>query len=159
MSVNYIPEGYHTITPYLVIKDAAKALDHYKQAFGAVELVRFATPEGVIKHAEMRIGDSRFMMTDEWPAMGARGPLSLGGTPVFLMLYVPDVDAVVAAALTAGAHLVKPVQDQFYGDRSGVVADPFGHLWAVATHKEDLTEAEIAGRDCGAAPSQSPPAA
>ena len=146
MAAHYIPEGYHTATPYMVIKDAARAMDFYKLAFGAVELMRMASPDGVIKHGEMRIGNSRIMMAEECPEMGARGPLTLGGSPIFLMLYVEDVDAVVAGAVKAGATLIRPVQDQFYGDRSGIVVDPFGHSWAVATHKEDVPEDELKRR-------------
>jgi PhnB protein len=146
MSVKPIPDGYHTATPYLIIQGAAKAIEFYKQAFGATELMRIEGPGGTIGHAEIKIGDSPIMMADEHPEMGFRGPQSLGGTPVSLMLYVEGVDAVVAQAVAAGATIMKPVQDQFYGDRSGTLVDPFGHVWTVATHIEDLSPDEISAR-------------
>ena len=141
--VKPIPDGYHTATPYLIIQGAAAALDFYKKAFGATELMRMAKPDGRIGHAEIRIGDSCIMLADEVPEMGYRGPKSLGGTPVSILLYFGDVDAVVARAVAAGAKLTRPVQDQFYGDRSGVIEDPFGHLWTIATHKEELSPEEM----------------
>lgn len=140
--VKPIPEGYHSLTPYLVIDGAAKALEYYKNAFGATELFRMEH-EGKIGHAEMKIGDSPFMLSDEHPEMGYRGPKTLGGSPVGLMIYVDDVDAVFKQAIAAGGVEAKPVQDQFYGDRSGTLTDPFGHIWTVATHKEDVTPEEI----------------
>jgi len=143
---NYIPEGYHTLTPYLVVSGAGRAIDFYKQAFGATELMRMPGPGGRIMHAEIQIGDSRLMLADECPEMDARSPQSVGGTPVGLALYVEDVDAVTARALSAGAKVVRPVQDQFYGDRSGTIADPFGHKWTIGTHKEDLSPEEIQKR-------------
>ena len=145
-TVKPIPEGYHAITPYLSVKGAAAAIEFYKRAFGATEVLRMPRPDGRIGHAELTIGDSRIMLADEHPEIDFRGPQSLGGTPVHLHLYVPDVDAVVERAVGAGARLVRPVQDQFYGDRLGMVADPFGHVWSVATHKEDLSMAEIEKR-------------
>jgi len=145
-TVKPIPDGHHTVTPYLIFKDASKAIDFCKQAFGAVEMVRMPKPDGRIGHAELRIGDSMIMLADEAPEMGARGPQSFGGTPVLMHLYVEDVDAVVANALAAGATLLRPVEDQFYGDRSGGVTDPFGHVWYVATHKEDLSHEQLQER-------------
>jgi PhnB protein len=146
MAVKPVPEGYHTVTPYLIIKGAAQALEFYKRAFGAQELFRMADPSGKIGHAEMQIGDSRVMLADEHPEMGHRGPSSPGATPVSLLLYVPDVDALAAQAIAAGASVSRPVQDQFYGDRSGTVIDPFGHVWTIATHKEDLAPEEMKRR-------------
>jgi PhnB protein len=146
MAVKPIPDGYHAITPYLCAQGAAGAIDFYKKAFGAKELFRMPGPGGAIGHAELEIGDSRVMLADEHPQMGFRSPKSVGGTPVHLYLYVPDVDRVVKGAVAAGATLVKPVVDQFYGDRSGSVEDPFGHVWHVSTHKEDLSPEEIGRR-------------
>jgi len=145
-NVKPIPEGYHAITPYLSIKGAADAIDFYKCAFGATEIMRMAQPDGRIGHAEVKLGDSRIMLADEFPDMDFRSPAAIGGTPVHLHFYVQDVDAVIKQAVAAGAKLVRPVQDQFYGDRSGSVADPFGHVWHVATHKEDLSMEEIRKR-------------
>ncbi len=119
-----IPEGYHTATPYLIIKDAAQAIEFYKKAFGATEVMRFAQPDGKIGHAEIQIGDSHIMLADEFPEMGARSPQSLGGSPVSILLYVEDVDAQAKLAVAAGAKVVRPVKDQFYGDRSGSFEDP-----------------------------------
>lgn len=140
--VKPIPEGYHSLTPYLVIDGAAQALDYYKKAFGATELFRM-DHEGKIAHAEMKIGDSPFMLSDEAPERGFKGPKALGGSPVGLMIYVDDVDTVFKQAIEAGGTEMKPVQDQFYGDRSGTLTDPFGHTWTVATHKEDVSPEEI----------------
>ena len=141
-----IPEGYHTATPYLIVQGAAQALDFYKSAFNAVETMRMPAPGGKVGHAEIRIGNSPIMLADEHPEMGYVGPQALGGTPVSLMLYVEDADAVFAKATAQGASVVKPMQNQFYGDRSGTVKDPFGHVWTVATHIEDLTPEEIQKR-------------
>jgi PhnB protein len=141
--VRAIPEGHHTVTPYLIVGDAAGALAFYKKAFGAEELMRVAAPRGKIGHAEIRIGDSVIMLADEYPDMNARGPHAFGGSPVSIHLYVEDVDTVARQAIAAGATVVRPVQDQFYGDRSGSFTDPFGHSWHVATHKEDLTPEEL----------------
>src|SRR5579864_6177873 len=129
MSVQPIPPGYHTVTPYLFVRNAGEAIEFYEKALGATELMRFAGPGGKIMHAEIRIGDSVVMIADEFPEMGARGPQSLGGPGVNLLLYVPDVDARFAQALAAGAKAMRPVADQFYGDRSGTLSDPFGYVW------------------------------
>ena len=146
MPVKPIPDGYHTATPYLIIRGAAAALDFYKKAFGATELMRFDAPDGRIGHAEIQIGDSRVMFGDENPEFGNKSPQTLGGTPCGLCLYVPDCDAVFAKALAAGATVMKPMADQFYGDRSGTVIDPFGHAWTIATHKEDVSLEEMQAR-------------
>jgi len=144
--VNYIPKGYNTVTPYLVIKGAAKAIEYYKDVFGAKVVVRMDGPNGTVGHAELQIGDSRIMLADENPSMGNRSAESIGGSPVSLYVYLPDCDKVVAKAAAEGAKILKPVQDQFYGDRSGFIQDPFGHLWGVATHKEDVSAKEMEER-------------
>ena len=141
--VQPIPAGYHTVTPYLIINGAAEALAFYHQAFGATEVVRMPAPGGKIGHAEIKIGDSHIMLADESLEMGARSPQSYGGSPVTIMLYVEDVDTVVGRAVFAGATLQRPVKDQFYGDRSGAVKDPFGHEWHIATHTEDVSPDEM----------------
>ena len=141
-----IPDGYHTATPYLIVSGAARAIEFYKQAFGATEMMRMAAPDGKVGHAEIKIGDSPIMLADEHPEMGARSPQSIGGSSVSILLYFEDVDAVFNRAVVAGAKVLRPVQDQFYGDRSGIIADPFGHTWTVATHKEDLSPEEIQRR-------------
>jgi PhnB protein len=146
MAVKSQPEGYHTITPYLIVKDGVKAIDFYKKAFGAIELFRMPGPGGKIMHAEIKIGDSVIMLADEVPEMGARSPTTIGGSPVGILVYVTECDEVFAEALEAGATVKKPMQDQFYGDRSGTVIDPFGHVWTIATHKEDLAPEEIERR-------------
>ena len=146
MAVKPVPEGFHTATPYLIVKDAAKALDFYKAAFGAAELMRMADPSGKIGHAEIRIGDSPIMLAEEHPDMGFRGPQALGGSPVGIMLYVEDVDGRFRQAIEAGGVERKPVQDQFYGDRNGTLEDPFGHVWTIGTHIEDLSNQEIQRR-------------
>jgi len=146
MKTKYIPDGYHTATPYLIVTGAARALEFYKQAFGAAEVVRMDGPDGKVMHAEIKIGDSHIMLADEFPDMDARSPQTIGGTPVSLMLYLEDADAVTARAVSAGAKLLRPVQDQFYGDRCGTIADPFGHKWTIATHKEDLSPEEVRKR-------------
>jgi PhnB protein len=143
--VKPIPDGYHSLTPYLIIDGAADALEYYKKAFGATELFRMEHG-GKIGHAEMKIGDSPFMLADGHPEMGYKGPKAYGGTPVSLMIYVEDCDTVYKQAIDAGATEVKPLQDQFYGDRSGTLTDPFGHVWTVATHKEDVSSEEIEKR-------------
>ena len=150
MPVKPIPDGYHSVTPYLIVKGAAAALDFYKQAFGATELFRMPGPDGRIGHAEIKIGDSPIMLADEFPEIDARSPKSLGGTPVGILLYVPNVDALTAQAIAAGAKVLKPLQDQFYGDRSATVEDPFGHKWTIATHTEDLTPEEMQKRAAAA---------
>lgn len=154
MAVNYIPKGYHSATPYLICKGAARAIDFYKQAFGATELMRFPGPGGSIGHAEIKIGDSPMMLADEMPQMGYRSPASLGGSPVSIMLYVQDVDKVVDRAVKAGAKLERPVTDQFYGDRNGTIQDPFGHVWTIGTHKEDVSPEEMQRRAAAMAPAQ-----
>jgi PhnB protein len=146
MATNPIPEGYHSVTPYLVMRDAAKAIDFYRKALGATELFRFDAPGGKIGHAEVRIGDSVIMLADEYPDMGHRGPQSLGGSSVSLMVYVEDVDSQFRRAIDAGGKVKQAVKDQFYGDRSGTFEDPFGHVWTIATHKEDLSPEELARR-------------
>jgi PhnB protein len=140
--VKPIPEGYHSITPYLIIDGAADALEYYKKAFGATELFRMEH-QGKIGHAEMKIGDSPFMLGDEMPQMGYRGPKALGGSPVGIMIYVDDCDTIFNQAIAAGGTEVKPLQDQFYGDRSGTITDPFGHVWHISTHKEDVPADEM----------------
>ncbi len=138
--------GYHTATPYLIASDAAGAIEFYQQAFGATELMRIPAPGGKVGHAEIQIGDSRLMLADEAPQCSALSPKTIGGTPVSLMLYVPDVDAMFARAVSLGAKVLRPVQDQFYGDRSGSLTDPFGHQWTIATHVEDVPPDELAKR-------------
>jgi PhnB protein len=145
-----IPKGYHTATPYLIIKGAAKAIEFYKKAFGAAEMTRMTQPDGRVGHAEIKIGDSLIMLADEFPEMGARSPQSLGGSPVSILLYVQDVDALTSQAITAGAKVVRPVKDQFYGDRSGSLEDPFGHQWHIATHVEDVPPEEMKKRAAAA---------
>jgi PhnB protein len=142
--VKPIPEGYHSITPYLVIKGAARAIDYYKKAFGATEVMRMAMPDGTVAHAELKIGDSIFMLGEEMPQMGYRAPQ--GSTPIGLMVYVDDADGVFKQAVTAGGRVDKEVKDQFYGDRSGCMYDPFGHLWTIATHVEDVSQEEMKRR-------------
>ncbi|HSD47296.1 MAG TPA: VOC family protein, partial [Pyrinomonadaceae bacterium] len=137
-----IPEGYHSVTPYLTISGATQALEFYKTAFGATELFRMEH-EGKIGHAEIKIGDSPIMLADEHPEMGNKSPATLGGSPVGIMIYVDDVDRIYNQAIAAGGKEIKPLQDQFYGDRSGTLIDPFGHVWTVATHTEDVTPEEI----------------
>ena len=144
--VSPIPEGYRSATPYLVIRGAARALDFYKRAFGATELFRLEGPGGAVGHAEMKIGDSTIMLGDESPAAGINSPQSLGGSPVSILLYVEDADAVFARAIAAGAKVTRPMKDQFYGDRSGGIEDPFGHLWFIATHMEDVPLDEMKRR-------------
>jgi len=146
--VPYVPEGYNTVTPYLVIKGAAKAIEYYKEVFGAEEKFRMNGPDGRVGHAELRIGDSQIMLADENPDMGQghSSATTMGGSPVSIHLYIPDVDHVVERAVAAGAKILKPVQDQFYGDRTGFLQDPFGHYWSVATHVEDVSPQEMEER-------------
>jgi PhnB protein len=146
MPVKPIPDGYHTVTPYLIIKNAAGAIDFYKKAFGATELFRYPGPNGAVMHAEIKIGDSIIMMADEFPDMGFVGPETRGGATSSIVLYVEDVDTFAKRVEAAGAKVLRPLQDQFYGDRSATYADPFGHVWTVATHKEDLTPEEMEKR-------------
>lgn len=145
-----IPDGYRAVTPYLIVADGAGAIGFYKMALGATERMRLTAPDGKIGHAELIIGDSLIMLADEYPAHGARAPQAFGGSPVMLHLYVEDVDKVVAQAAAAGASIVRPVQNQFYGDRSGSVTDPFGHTWHIATHIEDVPPDEIDRRAAAA---------
>ena len=144
--VKPIPEGYHSVTPYLIVDGAARAIEFYKSAFGATEVLRMARADGRIGHAEVRIGDSHVMLADEHPEINARGPRTVGGSPVTFVLYVEDVDAQVERAVAAGAKLTRPVSDQFYGDRTGGVEDPFGHVWFIATHVEDVSPEELQRR-------------
>jgi PhnB protein len=146
MAVKPIPDGYHAVTPYLIIDGAARALEFYKAAFGAEEAMRMAGPDGRVGHAEIRLGGSTIMLADEHPEINARGPRSYGGSPVSILLYVEDADLVFARALAAGAREVRPLKDQFYGDRSGTLEDPFGHVWTIATHTEDVGPEEIERR-------------
>lgn len=141
-----IPDGYHSLTPYLVVSDAAAAIPFYSDVFGAIERLRLAEPGGKVGHAELQIGDSVLMIADEYPDMGIDGPARIGGTPVSLMLYVGDVDACLAAAEAKGATVLRPAADQFHGDRSATILDPFGHRWTLATHQVDLSNAELQQR-------------
>jgi PhnB protein len=145
-SVKPIPPGHHTVTPYLAIKNAAKALEFYKKAFAATEIYKLMLPDGRLGHAEIRLGDSIIMLADEFPEYGGKSPETLGGSPVSIHLYVEDADACFNKALAAGAKERKPIMDQFYGYRSGELEDPFGHLWWVATHKEDVAPEELQKR-------------
>ena len=150
-AVKPIPDGYRTVTPYLTLQDAARAIEFYKRAFGAHETGRMTGPDGKsVMHAELRIGDSLVMLSDEFPEMGARSPQSLGGTTASIFLYVPDVDAAFKRAVDAGARAIMPPADMFWGDRFGKLVDPFGHEWAMATHKEDLSPEEIRQRGAAA---------
>jgi PhnB protein len=155
--VKAIPDGYHTVTPYLIVKGAAAALEFYKKAFGAEELYRMPGPDGMVAHAEIQIGTSRVMLSDEFPEMGAKSPQSLGGVASNLMLYTRNVDALVEQAVKAGAKLPMPVADMFWGDRYAKVEDPFGHQWQLATRKENLSPKQMAKR--AAAAMSGPPAA
>jgi len=146
MSVKPIPEGYHSVTPYLIVRGGAAAIEYYTKAFGAKELFRFPAPDGKVGHAEIKIGDSPIMLADEYPDMGYKGPQSVGGSPVSLMIYVEDVDAVFNRAIEGGGTVKEAVQDKFYGDRTGTLVDPFGHVWHVATHKEDVSMGEMERR-------------
>ncbi|QJW97949.1 VOC family protein [Frigoriglobus tundricola] len=143
MPVSHIPAGYHTVTPYITVRGGAKAIEFYKAALGAVEIMRFAAPDGTVMHAEIEVGGSRVMLSDEMPAFGNRSPEALGGTSGGLVVFLADVDAAFARAIAAGAKEYKPVADQFYGDRSGTVLDPFGHVWTLTTHIEDVSIDEM----------------
>jgi PhnB protein len=145
-NVKPIPEGYHTVTPYLVVRDGARAIEFYKKAFGAQELFRMPGPDGKIAHAELQIGSSRIMLGTESPQTGAKSPETLKGTPVGIFLYLEDVDAAYKRAIEAGAKEQQAPQDMFWGDRYGKVADPFGHEWQLATHKEDVSPEEMGKR-------------
>jgi PhnB protein len=146
--VSYIPNDYNTITPYLIIKGAAQAIEYYKKVFGATEAVRMNGPDGKVGHAELKIGNSRIMLADENPSMGQghASASTIGTSPVTLYVYLPDVDRVIRQAVVEGAKILKPVEDQFYGDRSGFIQDPFGHFWSVATHVEDVSPKELEER-------------
>lgn len=152
--VKPIPEGYHTATPYLIVKGGADAIEFYKKAFGAKESFRMMRPDGRVGHAEIKIGDSVIMLADEHPEIGARSPQTIGGSPISIHLYVEDVDAVFDKAIAAGAKVQRPLQDQFYGDRTGGLLDPFGHAWYVATHIEDIAPDELQKRAAAAAAGQ-----
>ncbi len=145
MSVRKIPEGYHTVTPYLNVRRASDAIAYYKEAFGAEEVMRLEH-QGMVGHAEVRIGDSHVMLADEYPDIGAVGPETLGGAGVHMMIYVDDVDSAFAQAIAAGGNEVRPVADQFYGDRCGTLKDPFGHQWTLATHIEEVSDEELQKR-------------
>jgi PhnB protein len=146
MATKPIPEGYHTVSPYLAVDDAARAIDYYATAFGAKELVRMDRPGGAIGHAELEVGDSRIMLSDPFPQASTRPPKELGGTSASVFMYVEDVDAVVKKAVDAGATVTMEVADQFWGDRFGTITDPFGHVWSIATHVEDVPPEEMAVR-------------
>lgn len=146
MPVPFQPASYHTVTPYLIVHDGVKAITFYQEAFGATELFRMAGPGGKIGHAELKLGDSTIMLADEHPEMGARSPKTIGGSPVSLLVYVPDVDATFAKAVKAGCKVLRPVENKFYGDRAGQLEDPFGHTWSLATHVEDVSPAEMERR-------------
>jgi PhnB protein len=146
MTVKAQPDGYHTVTPYLIAKGAGDAIEFYKTVFGAQELFRLSGPDGKIGHAELKIGDSVVMIADEHPGMGAVSPQTIGGSPVGLVLYVDNVDEVVPRAEAAGAKIDRPIADQFYGDRTGGIVDPYGHHWHLATHKEDVSPDEMKRR-------------
>jgi PhnB protein len=143
MTVKAIPEGYHTLTPYMTVRDAARAIEFYKQAFGAVEKGVMTGPEGKIMHAELRIGDSLLMLADEFPQFGSLSPQTTGGSGTGLHIYVEDVDSAFDRAIGAGATVEMPVADMFWGDRYGKLVDPFGHKWSIATHRLDLSMEEI----------------
>ncbi len=141
-----IPDGYTSLTPYLYVSDARGAIDFYKRAFGATELFRMDGPSGKVGHAELRIGNARVMLADEHPEMGVRGPLTYGGTPVSFLFYVEDVDRVFRQAIEAGGKELRPLENRFYGDRTGMIGDPFGHQWMIATHVEDVSPEELQHR-------------
>jgi PhnB protein len=145
-TVQPIPDGYPQITPYLCVDGASAAIEFYSEVFGATERMRIDDPDGRIGHAELQLGDSVLMLADEYPDLGIRGPKTIGGTPVTLSVYVEDVDSVVDRAVKAGAKMLRPVEEKFYGDRAGQFEDPFGHRWSVATHVEDMSPEEMAKR-------------
>lgn len=146
MAAKPIPDNYPLITPYLCVDGAAKAIEFYTKAFAASERLRIAAPEGKVGHAELVIGKSLIMLADEYPEMQFRSPATLGGSPVTIHLYVEDVDAFCQRAVAAGAQIVQPIEDRFYGDRNGTLKDPFGHVWSIATHKEDVSQEELQKR-------------
>lgn len=141
--VKPIPDGYHSITPYLVVKDAAKAIEFYKKAFDAKERFVLHMAPNKVAHAEMQIGDSVIMLSDEFPEMGAKSPQSIGGSPVYIHLYVKDVDSFFNKAVSAGGKVLRPLENQFYGDRTGGLVDPFGHIWSIGTHIKDVSKQEM----------------
>jgi len=141
-----IPQDYGTVTPYLLIRDAAAAIEFYKAAFNGVETLRMPSPDGRVAHGEIKIGESMVMMAEEFPEMGFSGPQTLGGSSVSLLLYVDDVDELFAQAIDAGAEVLRPIENQFYGDRAGTLCDPYGHIWTIATHVEDLTPQQVVDR-------------
>ncbi len=144
--VKAIPDGYHSITPYLIFKSADAAIKFYERAFGAKEIMRLSSPDGGVGHAEIQVGDSHIMMADESPAFGNKGVETFGGSPASFMFYVENADAAFDQAVKAGATVKRPMADQFYGDRVGTLADPFGYQWSIGTHKEDLTTQEVQTR-------------
>ena len=146
MNVNPVPDGYHTVNAYLHVDDAKAALAFYVQAFGAVEVMRLVMADGLLGHAEIQIGDTRLMLADESPDFGIRGPRALGGASTHFKIYVADADAAMLRAIAAGAKESRAIADQFYGDRSGTVIDPFGHQWTLSTHIEDVTVQEMQRR-------------
>jgi PhnB protein len=146
MAVSPIPEGYYSVTPYLIFTGADKAIEFYKKVFGATEFMRFDSPDGKVAHAELEIGNSKIMVAEEYPDRGFRSPQTVGGSASGIMLYVADVDRVFERAVQAGAKVHQPVKDQFYGDRSGTLIDPFGHFWTIATHTEDVSVEEMQRR-------------
>ncbi len=146
MAVKPIPEGYHSVTPYLCVKGGTRALEFYKKALSATERMRIMHPDGRVGHAELQIGDSVMMLSDEFPEMDVRSPETVGGSPSSIHLYVDDVDAVFQQAVAAGATVKRPVADQFYGDRMGGIVDPFGHTWWISTHIEDVSPEEMKRR-------------
>jgi PhnB protein len=152
--VKPIPEGYQVLTPYLVCKDAARAIEFYRNVLGATEKMRMPAPDGKVGHAELQFGSSQLMLADEYPEMGYRGPQAFGGSPVTLHLYVDDVDTVFKRAVSAGAKERQPVENKFYGDRSGTIEDPFGHTWNLSTHIEDVSPEEMEKRMAAMTPQQ-----
>ncbi|HKD34798.1 MAG TPA: VOC family protein [Gaiellaceae bacterium] len=146
MAVKPIPEGYHSLQIYLAVEDAAKAIDFYKEAFGAEETIRMPGPDGKIAHAELQIGDSKLMLSDPFPQSNVRPPTERGGPTASIFMYVEDADATFDQATAVGADVVSELEDMFWGDRFGTLSDPFGHVWSIATHKEDLSEEEMAER-------------
>ena len=146
MAVKPIPEGYHSLTPYLAVEDADKAIEFYKDAFGAQELLRMPGPDGKIAHAELQLGDSKLMLSDPFPQSNVKPPAERGGPTGSIFMYVEDVDSIFEQAQRAGAKVVSELEDMFWGDRFGTLSDPFGHVWSIATHKEDLSEEEMAER-------------
>ena len=146
MAVKAVPDGYHTLTPYLVCKNASEAIEFYKKALGATEMFRMPGPEGRVMHAELKVGTSIFMLSDENPERGALSPKTVGGSPVSVFIYTDDVDGLFKRATGAGANGVAPPSDMFWGDRMGQIIDPFGHIWAMATHKEDVSPEEMQKR-------------